>query len=58
MVLGAVTAVFNVLVIGHVFGFNPTVELAAAINIAFGAIITLVANSDSTKINAQGTGKP
>lgn len=47
LVLGAVTAVFNVVVVFHVGGFDPDANQIAVTNVAFGAIIALIANSDS-----------
>ena len=47
LILGAVTAVFNVFVIYHVGGFTPTTDQISVTNVALGAIIALVANSDT-----------
>ena len=52
LVLGAFTALFNVVVLSHLGGFDPTPELIAAVNIAAGAIIALVANTASIQIAA------
>lgn len=52
LILGAFTAIFNVVVLAHVGGFNPTPELIAAVNIAAGAIIAVVANTPSIQIAA------
>ena len=61
LILGAFTALLNVAVLGHIGGFNPTPELVAALNIAAGTLITLVANSASLQIQAgiaaKGRGK-
>lgn len=45
--LGAVLSIFNVAVVYQVGGFNPTIEQIGVTNIALGAIIALIANSDS-----------
>jgi hypothetical protein len=51
LVLGAFTALFNVIVLTNVLtGLTP--ELVAAVNIAAGAIIALIANTASIQISA------
>ena len=51
LVLGALTAVFNVFVIAHVpYVWDPAV--VAAVNVAAGAVIALIANSASIQIAA------
>lgn len=57
LVLGALTAVFNVLVVAHIGGFNPTPETIAAVNVALGAIIALVANTSSIQVAAGNAAK-
>lgn len=52
LLLGAVTAVFNVVVVFHILGFNPTPEQIATVNVAFGSIIALIANNAATAIAA------
>jgi uncharacterized membrane protein YozB (DUF420 family) len=52
LILGACTAIFNVIVAFHVAGFDPTVDQISIVNVAFGAIIALVSNSASTAIAA------
>ena len=47
LVLGAVTAVFNVVVVFHVLGFNPDVTQIATANLMFASVIALIANSGS-----------
>lgn len=47
LILGAVTAIFNVVVVFHVGGFDPDTNQIAVTNVAFGAIIALVANSNT-----------
>ena len=48
--LGAFTAIFNVFVLGHIFGFSPSPDLVAAINIAAGAVITLIAGTNANAL--------
>lgn len=51
LVLGALTAVFNVFVIAHVpYVWDPAT--VGAINIAAGAVIALVANTTSIQVAA------
>lgn len=50
LILGTFTALFNVVVIAHLGGFNPTPELIAAVNIAAGALVALIANTGSIQI--------
>jgi len=52
LVLGALTALFNVGVAFHVNGFAPDVEQIAVVNLALGSLVALVANSASTAIAA------
>lgn len=52
LILGAVTAIFNVVVAFRVLGFAPTVDQIAVVNIAFGAIIAAIANDAGTQIKA------
>ena len=47
LALGAITAIFNVVVAFHVLGFNPDVGQITTVNLAFGALIAFVANQDS-----------
>lgn len=54
LVLGALTAVFNVFVVAHIGGFAPTPETIAAVNIALGAVIALIANNGNIQ---QAAGK-
>ena len=51
LILGAFTALFNVVVLAKVFP-DITPELVAAINIAAGAIVVLIANTASIQIAA------
>lgn len=56
LVLGAFTALFNVVVLsGTLPGLTP--ELVAAVNIAAGAIIALIANTASIQIAAGDAAK-
>ena len=56
LILGALTAVFNVFVIAHVpYIWDPAV--VAAINIAAGAVITLIANSATIQVAAGDAAK-
>jgi hypothetical protein len=52
LILGATTAVFNVVVAFHVAGFDPNIDQIAVVNVALGAIVALVANSDSIQVAA------
>ena len=52
LILGAVTAVFNVVVVFHIGGFAPTIEQIATTNVAFGAIIAVIANTDTIAVAA------
>ena len=54
--LGAFTALFNVIVLAHIGGFDPSQDLIAAVNIAAGAIVALIAGSNTAALtigNAQ-----
>ncbi len=55
LVLGAFTALFNVVVLSNVFTLTP--ELVAAVNIAAGAIIALIANTTSIQVAAGDAAK-
>lgn len=56
LVLGALTAIYNVFVIAHVPGvWDPAV--VAAVNIALGAVIALIANSPSIQVAAGDAAK-
>ena len=50
LILGAFTAIFNVIVLSNVVVFTP--EIVAAVNIAAGAVIALIANTASIQIAA------
>ena len=51
LILGALTAVFNVFVIANLpYVWDPAV--VAAVNIAAAAVITLIAGSDSVQVAA------
>jgi len=51
LIIGAFTAIFNVFVIGHIPGpWDPAV--VAAINIAAGAVVALIANTSSIQVAA------
>lgn len=52
LVLGACTAVFNTAVVFHIFGFNPDAAQIGTVNVMFGAIIALIANSDAITVVA------
>ena len=52
LVLGFLTAVFNVAVLSHVGGFAPTPELIGAVNILLGALVALVANTAAIQVAA------
>lgn len=52
LILGAVTAIFNVIVVFHILGFNPDATQIAVTNVAFGAIIALIANTASIQVAA------
>lgn len=53
LVLGAFTAIFNVVVLVlQSQGTQVTPELVAAVNIAAGAIVALIANTGSVQIAA------
>lgn len=52
LVLGAFTALFNVIVLSKVLGPGLTPELVAAVNIAAGAVIALIANAASIQVAA------
>jgi hypothetical protein len=52
LILGALTAIFNVLTVFHVGGFDPTVEQISVVNVALGAIVALIANSDNIMVAA------
>lgn len=52
LVLGLLTAVFNVAVTYHIGGFSPTVDQIGVTNIAFGALIALIANTGSIQAAA------
>lgn len=47
LVLGAATALFNVVVVLQVGGFNPTAEQISAVNVLLAALVALIANSDT-----------
>ncbi len=56
LILGALTAVFNVFVIAHIpYVWDPAV--VAAVNIAAGAVITLIANTGSIAVAAGDAAK-
>ncbi len=57
LVLGFLTAAWNVVVIAHVGGFNPTPELIAGVNILLGAFVALIANTASIQIAAADAAK-
>ena len=52
LVLGALTAVFNIIVAIHLGGFNPDVSQIAVVNVGLGAIVALIANNDTVQIAA------
>lgn len=52
IVLGFLTAMFNVAVVFHPLGFTPDGTQIAAVNTAFGALVMLVANTASIQIAA------
>jgi hypothetical protein len=52
LILGTFTALFNVVILAHIGGFAPDGELVAAVNIAAGALIALIANTASIQIEA------
>jgi hypothetical protein len=57
LILGAFTAIFNVLVIAHVpYIWDPAV--VAGVNIAFGAVIALIANVPAGSGPTVIAGKP
>jgi len=47
LVLAAITAVFNVFVVFHIGGFNPTLDQVAVANALFAALVALIAGTDS-----------
>ena len=52
LVLGALTALFNVAVTFHVGSFDPTLDQITIVNVAFGALIALIAGSDTATRSA------
>lgn len=52
LALGVLTALFNVIILFHVGGFNPTAEQISSVNILFGSMIAFVANIPQTTIAA------
>ena len=52
IVLGFLTALFNIIVAFHVGGFDPTVEQISVVNVFFGSAILLIANTSSLTVTA------
>lgn len=52
LILGFLTALFNLAVVFQPFGFVPTMEQIAAVNVALGAAVAVIANSATISIAA------
>jgi hypothetical protein len=52
LAFGLVTAIYNVAVVSHLFGYHPMLEEVGAVNIMLGAVIAFVANVPELAIHA------
>jgi uncharacterized membrane protein len=52
LIVGLLTAAFNIAVVFHIAGFTPTAEQIAAVDTFLGLVVAVIANTASIQIAA------